>query len=74
VTVDGAPTATLGRGDAFGEIALLGDVPRTATVTAKTPARLLALREAFLEAVTASPPSARAADAMVGARLEQSSA
>jgi MFS family permease len=75
VTVDGAPTATLGRGDAFGEIALLRDVPRTATVTAKTPARLLALeREAFLEAVTASPPSARAADAMVGARLGQSSA
>ena len=70
VTVDGATTATLGRGDAFGEIALLRDVPRTATVTAKTPARLLALdREAFLEAVTASPPSARAADAIVGARL-----
>jgi MFS family permease len=70
VTVDGATTATLGRGDAFGEIALLRDVPRTATVTAKTPVKLLALgRDAFLEAVTASPPSARAADAIVGARL-----
>lgn len=74
VTVDGVPTATLGRGDAFGEIALLRDVPRTATVTAKTQARLLALEgEVFVEAVTASPPSARAADAMVGARLGQSS-
>jgi hypothetical protein len=70
VTVDGATTASLGRGDAFGEIALLRDVPRTATVTARTPVKLLALgREAFLEAVTASPPSARAADAIVGARL-----
>jgi hypothetical protein len=70
VTVDGATTATLGRGDAFGEIALLRDVRRTATVTAKSPVRLLALdREVFLEAVTASPPSARAADAIVGARL-----
>jgi len=70
VTVDGVTTASLGRGEAFGEIALLRDVPRTATVTAKTPAKLLALdREAFLEAVTASPPSARAADATVGARL-----
>lgn len=74
VTVDGVPTATLGRGDAFGEIALLRDVPRTATVTAKTQARLLALEgEVFVGAVTASPPSARAADAMVGARLGQSS-
>jgi MFS family permease len=70
VAVDGRPAASLGRGDSFGEIALLRDVPRTATVTARTGARLFALgREAFLEAVTANPPSARAADAVVGARL-----
>jgi hypothetical protein len=70
VSVDGVSTATLGRGDGFGEIALLRDVPRTATVTAKSPVRLLALdRDVFLDAVTASPPSARAADAIVGARL-----
>ncbi len=70
VDVDGRHTGSLGPGDSFGEIALLRDTPRTATVTARTATELHALgREAFLEAVTANPPSARAADAVVGARL-----
>jgi MFS family permease len=70
VTVDGTATGELGPGDSFGEIALLRDVPRTATVTAETDSELLALgREEFLDAVTGHPPSARAADAVVGARL-----
>jgi CRP-like cAMP-binding protein len=70
VTVDGARGRELGPGDSFGEIALLRDVPRTATVEAETEARLQTLeREDFLEAVTVHPPSARAADAVVGARL-----
>ena len=37
VTRDGAGIATAGRGDLVGEVALLGDGYRTATVTATTP-------------------------------------
>ena len=70
VTVDGRRTRTLGEGDFFGEIALLRDVPRTATVSAVTAADLYALeRDEFLAAVTGHAESAEAADAVVAARL-----
>lgn len=41
VSADGNPIASLGAGDFFGEIALVSDIPRTATVTATSEVRLL---------------------------------
>lgn len=50
---------------------LLRDTPRTATVTARTPLRLLALdREPFLQAVTGHPQSREAADKAATAYVE----
>jgi MFS family permease len=70
VAVDGRPAHELGPGEGFGEIALLRDVPRTATVTARTDAVLYALeRDAFVPAVTGSGPSLSAAEAVIGMRL-----
>ena len=66
----GKPLSELGAGGYFGEIALLRDVPRTATVTAKTPVVLYALdREDFLAAVTSHAPSTQAAEDVVSSRL-----
>jgi MFS family permease/antitoxin (DNA-binding transcriptional repressor) of toxin-antitoxin stability system len=70
VTRDGRPVARLGPGAYFGEIALLRDVPRTATVTATTPTTLLVLERAdFLEAVTGHPVAREAADVTIRERL-----
>ena len=70
VTEDGRPISELATGDYFGEIALIRDVPRTATVIARTPVVLYALeRDDFLAAVTGHPTSAAAADDVVSARL-----
>ena len=68
--MDGRVVSSMGRGDGFGEIALLRDVPRTATVTARTDAELCALeRDDFIAAVTGHPASAEAAQSVVTARL-----
>ena len=70
VFADGKHIATLGAADYFGEIALLRDVLRTATVKAKGDVELYALeRDEFLSAVTGHAESAKAADAVVANRL-----
>ena len=62
----------LADGDVFGEIALLRDVPRTATVTARTDAVVFALdREAFLTAVNGHRYCAREVDTLAAERSDQ---
>ena len=70
IAIDGEKVADASPGESFGEIALLRDVPRTATVTAAEDTKLLALdRDEFIAAVTGHAPSREVADAMIGARL-----
>jgi hypothetical protein len=68
--IDGQPVRELGPGDSFGEIALLRDVPRTATIRATTDATLASLtQDEFLSAVTGHTDSTSAAEAIVTSRV-----
>ena len=67
---DGHRLREMGPGDSFGEIALIRDVPRTASVIAVGPVEALALDcAAFLAAVCGDMRSSSAAEAVVRERL-----
>jgi hypothetical protein len=74
VAIDlGSRTIRSGPGDFFGEIALLRDVPRTATVVAESVTRLYALeRDDFLAAVTGHSRAHSEAHTVAAARLASS--
>lgn len=70
VSQGGAAIRVLGRGEGFGEIALLRDVPRTATVTAVSDVDLYALsKHDFLTALTGHDPTRHLAERLTSERL-----
>lgn len=70
VTRGGEHVRLQGPGDWFGEIALLNDVPRTATVTAREDMELCTIRRSdFLAVVTGHPAVRAAGEAVVRERL-----
>jgi len=70
VVADGEELNDLWPGEAFGEIALLRDIPRTATVEARENTDLLALdRDEFIAAVTGHAPSREVADSVIAQRV-----
>jgi len=70
IEIGGRVANVLEPGDHFGEIALLRDIPRTATARARRETRLYALeRDTFLGAITGHAASTEAAETVVVARL-----
>jgi hypothetical protein len=69
VSVDGRQVRRLQPGESYGEIALLRDVPRTASVTASGDLVTFTLeRDAFIHAVTGDRQSLHAADSVIAER------
>jgi CRP-like cAMP-binding protein len=72
VVRDGLEVAALGTGDFFGEIALLRDIPRTATVEAASELDLLVLeRGPFLDAVKSTKCQIEAARVVSQRRMDE---
>ena len=61
VTRGGAPVAKLGAGDFFGEVALIREERRTATVTATSPMVLIVMTGASFRSLDRSTPEIREA-------------
>jgi CRP-like cAMP-binding protein len=59
VTRDGEPVAKLGAGDFFGEIALIREERRTATVTATSPMVLIVMTGSSFRSLDSSRPEIR---------------
>jgi hypothetical protein len=73
ISRSGVVVKTVSRGEGFGEIALIHDVPRRATVTAVSDASLYSLRkDFFLQAVTGHPAAALVAGRIVAGHLGNS--
>jgi hypothetical protein len=69
VSVDGKAVTSLRRGEGFGEVALLRNAPRNATVTAVGPVTLFALSAvSFLGVVGGHAPTRRRADDIAAQR------
>lgn len=72
VSVDGAEVAILGPGDHFGEIALLAGGTRTATVTAASDLRVLAVDAvSFLRLVRSDPTLTGSLPPAIATRLRE---
>jgi CRP/FNR family cyclic AMP-dependent transcriptional regulator len=75
VVIDGNVVASRGPGDYFGEIALLDDRPRVATVVAKTPVSVEVIgRREFKALVDDQPEIAQQLLATMAQRLEEDEA
>ena len=71
VEVDGSAVATLGPGELFGEMAMLDNKPRSATVVALTPMKLLVIGPAQFQTFISQPGMALAVLKSVVGRLRE---